>query len=74
MDWSRLQQALTFEVDRHFNDVQGKQYRFSEFLRLQLQTPPESWNPGDREKLGSLSDRFEAYGDLSYSDRKVNPI
>ena len=70
MDWSRLQQALTFEVDRHFNDVQGKQYRFSEFLRLQLQTPPESWAAQDRDRLRSLSDRFETYGDLSYGDRQ----
>ena len=70
MDWSRLQQALTFEVDRHFNDVQGKQYRFSEFLRLQLQTPPESWAAPDRDRLRTLSDRFETYGDLSYGDRQ----
>ncbi|MGA1357287.1 MAG: ATP-dependent DNA helicase RecG, partial [Prochlorothrix sp.] len=70
LDWSRLQQALTFEVDRHFNDVQGKQYRFSEFLSLQLQAPPESWQAGDREKLRDLSDRFQGYADLSYADRQ----
>ncbi|MGA1133089.1 MAG: ATP-dependent DNA helicase RecG [Prochlorotrichaceae cyanobacterium] len=70
LDWSRLQQALTFEVDRHFNDVQGKQYRFSEFLSLQLQAPPESWQSGDREKLRDLSDRFQGYADLSYADRQ----
>jgi len=49
-DWARLHQALTVEVDRNFNDVQGKQFRFSEFLALQLEHPPSHWHLNDREK------------------------
>ena len=31
-EWQRLQKALSVEADRGFNDIQGSQYRFSEFL------------------------------------------
>ena len=69
-DWVRLHQALTVEVDRNFNDVQGKQFRFSEFLALQLQHPPSHWHLNDREKWQTLSDRFRGYEELSYADRQ----
>ncbi|MBE9186529.1 DNA helicase RecG, partial [Microcoleus sp. LEGE 07076] len=35
-EWQRLQKALSVEADRGFNDIQGSQYRFSEFLGLSL--------------------------------------
>ena len=35
-EWQRLQKALSVEADRGFNDLQGSQYRFSEFLGLSL--------------------------------------
>jgi len=36
MDWLRLQKALSIEADKGFNDLEGKQHRFSEFLALTL--------------------------------------
>jgi len=40
-DWSRLQRALMVEADRGFNDLEGHQQRFSEFLQGVLSSPPE---------------------------------
>jgi ATP-dependent DNA helicase RecG len=43
MEFSRLLKALQVEADDGFNDMQGKQYRFSEFLCLSHpRNPPRS--------------------------------
>jgi ATP-dependent DNA helicase RecG len=69
-DWSRLQQALTVEVDRGFNNLQGKQYRFHEFLHMSLSQPPESLEICDRECWQDLAQQFAVYPDLPYADRQ----
>jgi ATP-dependent DNA helicase RecG len=40
-DWNRLQRALMVEAERGFNDLEGHQQRFSEFLQGELSSPPE---------------------------------
>ena len=42
-EWQRLQKALSVEADRGFNDIQGSQYRFSEFLGLSLRQLAGLW-------------------------------
>lgn len=69
-DWLRLQKALSVEADRGFNDLEGKQHRFSEFLSLTLQQPPQEC-PGDsQQRWRELGEKFVAYSDLSFAQRQ----
>ena len=49
-DWLRLQKALSVEAEAGFNDLQGHQKRFSEFLRDSLRKSPSSLPPIDQER------------------------
>ncbi|KKJ00228.1 ATP-dependent DNA helicase RecG [Prochlorothrix hollandica] len=69
-DWTRLQQALAVEADRGFNNLQGKQYRFHEFLSLSLHQIPADVPTGDYDRWQRLAQRFREYPDLSYGDRR----
>jgi ATP-dependent DNA helicase RecG len=69
-DWLRLQKALSVEAERGFNDLQGKQYRFSEFLGLILSQPPDGVNGGDRQRWQTLGEKFTHYSDLSFAQRQ----
>ncbi len=69
-DWPRLQQALTVEAERGFNNIEGKQHTFSEFLRLTLTAPPESWSLAEQGRWKELGDRFATYPDLSFAQRQ----
>ena len=69
-DWVRLQQALTYEADRGFNDVEGKQYRFSEFLNLSLRQPPIALTAEDQGRWKELGDRFITYSEMTFSQRQ----
>lgn len=70
MDWLRLQKALSLEADRGFNDVVGKQYRFSEFLCLNLGQPSADLPPDDQRRLRDLSQQFASYADLTFAQRQ----
>jgi ATP-dependent DNA helicase RecG len=70
IDWTRLQQALSVEAERGFTDLVGRQYRFSEFLRLSLSQPPAELPESDRRRWREMSDRFAEYTALKESGRQ----
>lgn len=69
-DWVRLQKALSVEADRGFNNLEGKQYRFSEFLQLSLSQPPVGLATDIRRRWREVADQFIHYADLSFSQRQ----
>ncbi|HEY9752174.1 MAG TPA: ATP-dependent DNA helicase RecG [Coleofasciculaceae cyanobacterium] len=69
-DWLRLQKALTAEADRGFNDIEGKQYRFSQFLSLSLSQPPAQLSASDQERWQDLGQQFTAYADMTFAQRQ----
>jgi len=69
-DWQRLQKALTVEQERGFNDLQGKQYRFSEFLHLTFANPPASLSPREKRQWTQLSDQFQTYPQFTFAQRQ----
>lgn len=69
MDLVRLQKALSVEADRGFNDLEGNQFRFSEFLRLTLSQSSEL-SPQDQERCSAIANQFAKYPDLQFSERQ----
>ncbi|MGA1284990.1 MAG: hypothetical protein ACO34J_13145, partial [Prochlorothrix sp.] len=69
-DWGRLQQALSIEADRGFNNLQGNQYQFHEFLHLSLQQIPPDVPTGDFDRWQRLTEGFSRYPELSFGDRR----
>ncbi len=70
MDWERLQKALAVEADQGFNDLLGKQYRFSEFLSFSLSQPSEQLPPTDRVKSQAIAQEFARYSELTFAERQ----
>jgi ATP-dependent DNA helicase RecG len=70
LDWDRLQKALTVEAERGFNDLEGRQQRFSEFLRDRLSQPPSPLAAAERARWRSLAERYQTYGDLGFAARQ----
>ena len=70
MDFLRLQKALAFEAEAGFNDLQGNQYRFSEFLQIALGEPSPVLDRPDRQKLQILAEKYSSYPDLEFADRQ----
>ena len=62
-EWQRLQKALSVEADRGFNDLQGSQYRFSEFLGLSLRqlAGVVAGSSCDRARARQLAAEFDIY-------------
>lgn len=69
-DWARLQRALSVEAERGFNDLEGKQQRFSQFLCASLCCPPSLLPAADQQRWQALAGQFEAYGDLGFAQRQ----
>ncbi|HEY9762424.1 MAG TPA: ATP-dependent DNA helicase RecG [Trichocoleus sp.] len=69
-DLLRLQKALSVEAERGFNDLEGKQQRFSQFLHNSLEHPPAQLPPPNRERWEKLSTQYASYSDLSFSQRQ----
>ncbi|MGB3613369.1 MAG: ATP-dependent DNA helicase RecG, partial [Elainellaceae cyanobacterium] len=70
MDWQRVQKALSIEAEQGFNDLVGRQCRFSEFLTRQLDQPPEALASGDQSRWQALSQQFTGYSELSFAQRR----
>lgn len=60
-DWARLRKALAVEAERGFQDLQGKQYRFSEFLCLGFGQPPAGLQPEGSRRWLELAAAFARY-------------
>lgn len=70
LDWWRIQKALTVEAERGFNNIQGKQYRFNEFLLLSLHQVLEII-PAEAHSLGQkLAGDFANYSQLELEERQ----
>jgi len=74
-DWVRLQKALSVESDRGFNNIEGHQQLFSEFLATSLRQAQSALSDNlsgqiSHEKWTSLAERFGSYADLSFSQRQ----
>ncbi|MBT9314268.1 ATP-dependent DNA helicase RecG [Leptothoe spongobia] len=69
-DWLRLQKALSVEAETGFNDLQGHQKRFSEFLRDSLRVSPANLPVIDQERWITLSQDFDKYSALSFAQRQ----
>lgn len=70
LDWWRIQKALTVEAERGFTNIQGKQYRFNEFLLLSLHQVLEII-PAEAHSLGQkLAGDFANYSQLELEDRQ----
>lgn len=67
VDWLKLQRSLSIEVERGFCDVQGQQFRFSEFLSLNLKQLPQT---ATFSQGVALAQRFTQYADLSLGQRQ----
>jgi ATP-dependent DNA helicase RecG len=71
-DWVRLQKALAIEAERGFIDLEGNQYRFSEFLCLSFgETPPVGTPITERPRWQEFAQRFGRYPQLSLAQRRA---
>jgi ATP-dependent DNA helicase RecG len=70
-DWARLQRALSVEAERGFCDVQGNQFRFSEFLHLNLvQAQTAVASTQEQSKCQAIAAKFQTYPELPLSQRQ----
>jgi ATP-dependent DNA helicase RecG len=69
-EWQRLQKALSVEADRGFNDIQGSQYRFSEFLGLSLRQLAGSVVASSRDRARQLAAEFDIYPQKDLEQRQ----
>ncbi|MEQ8957619.1 MAG: DNA helicase RecG, partial [Coleofasciculus sp. C2-GNP5-27] len=69
-DWTRLQKALAVEAEKGFTDLQGNQYRFSEFLCLSFGKTPDGLLPVERRKWQSIAAEFGRYDHKTVEDRQ----
>jgi ATP-dependent DNA helicase RecG len=69
-DWIRLQKALSVEAERGFNNLEGKQHRFSEFLSLSLTQVPTELSTPDQSRWQALGSQFMTYADMTFSQRQ----
>ena len=69
-DWLRLQKALSVEAETGFNDLQGHQRRFSEFLRDSLRVSPSNLPTIDQERWRTLGEDLDKYSALSFAQRQ----
>ncbi len=69
-DWLRLQKALSVEADRGFNDLQGKEHRFSEFLNLSLSQPPADLPSAHQRRWQELGSQYITYSELTFAQRQ----
>ncbi|MFM1842583.1 MAG: recombinase, partial [Cyanobacteriota bacterium] len=72
LDWQRLQKALSVEVERGFQNLQGKQYKFGEFFCLTFGSPsPPGTSTGDRRHWRELAEKYANYEALTQSQRQT---
>ena len=69
-DWSRLQKALSVEAEKGFIDLQGNQYRFSEFLCLSFGKTPPADTPAERHRWQQMAAEFARYSELTLAQRQ----
>lgn len=70
-DWVKLQKALSIEAERGYSDLQGNQYRFSEFFCLTFGDKPPIGTPiSDRRKWQDFAVQYGQYSRLDSAQRQ----
>ncbi|MBW4692069.1 MAG: ATP-dependent DNA helicase RecG [Lyngbya sp. HA4199-MV5] len=69
-DWIRLQKALSYEAERGFDDVEGKNHRFSVFISTTLSEPPVGLPAIDQHRWQELGKQFSTYSELTFAQRQ----
>ena len=69
-EWRRWQKALSVEADRGFNDLQGSQYRFSEFLSVSLRQLAGVLPAHLRDRSRQLGAEFDIYPEKDIEERQ----
>ncbi|MGD1806973.1 AAA domain-containing protein [Dapis sp. BLCC M126] len=69
-DWERLEKALNAESSRNFQNIQGKEYRFDEFLQITLSQPPIVLSERDYQNWQELAKQFANYPQISQQQRQ----
>ncbi|MGB7713319.1 MAG: ATP-dependent DNA helicase RecG [Microcoleus sp.] len=69
-EWQRWQKALSVEADRGFNDLQGSQYRFSEFLSVSLRQLAGVLPAHFRDRSRQLAAEFDIYPEKDIEERQ----
>lgn len=69
-EWQRWQKALSVEADRGFNDLQGSQYRFSEFLGVSLRQLAGIVTANLRDRTRQLATEFDIYPEKDIEERQ----
>jgi ATP-dependent DNA helicase RecG len=69
-EWQRWQKALSVEADRGFNDLQGSQYRFSEFLSVSLRQLAGVVSANFRDRTRQLAAEFDIYPEKDIEQRQ----
>jgi ATP-dependent DNA helicase RecG len=69
-EWQRWQKALSVEADRGFNDLQGSQYRFSEFLGVSLRQLAGVVSANLRDRTRQLATEFDIYPEKDIEQRQ----
>ncbi|MEC4891754.1 MAG: ATP-dependent DNA helicase RecG [Oscillatoria sp. PMC 1051.18] len=69
-DWARLHKALAVEAERGFTDLQGNQYRFSEFFELNFQQLPPEGTSSQKQRWQNFAISFANYPQMTTQQRQ----
>lgn len=69
-DWLRLEKALSVEAKTGFNNIQGKQYLFNDFLSFSFSNPLDILPSFYGRKCQETSRRFAMYSQMSLEERQ----
>ncbi|MEB3340510.1 AAA domain-containing protein [Okeania sp.] len=69
-DWERLEKALNAESSRGFKNIQGKEYRFDEFLQITLSQAPIVLSERDYQNWQEFAKSFINYPQLGQQERQ----
>ncbi|NES91733.1 MULTISPECIES: ATP-dependent DNA helicase RecG [Okeania] len=69
IDWERLQKALSVEVQYGFQNIQGKQYIFNDFLSISLSKSPIILK-GYQNQFQEISNQFVSYPEMTREERQ----
>ncbi len=70
-DWQRIEKALAVEIEYGYQNLKGKQYRFSEFLCLTFGNKPPVTNVGVAFQWQHTAKEFALYPQLNNNQRKA---
>ncbi|MBC7825130.1 MAG: ATP-dependent DNA helicase RecG, partial [Candidatus Parcubacteria bacterium] len=62
--------ALSVEAEHGFNNLEGNQYHFGEFLHLNFSQPDAALPDRDQSRCQEIASQFASYADLTFSQRQ----